>query len=72
MPHDTAFSTFDTTNIVCEGVSRWGELQTTSSGHSEKDQAGRDVTGIISITSRPEVTCSLTSREHSSVNNLIL
>eukprot|EP00957_Ditylum_brightwellii_P077909 5921650-Ditylum_brightwellii.AAC.1 len=66
MPRDTAFSTFDTANVVCEGVSRWGELQTSSSGHSEKDPAGCDVTDIISITSWPEVTCSLTSREHSS------
>eukprot|EP00957_Ditylum_brightwellii_P135618 10341409-Ditylum_brightwellii.AAC.1 len=72
MPCDTAFSTFCTANVVCEGVSRRVELQTTSSGHSEKDPAGHDFTEIISATSWPEVTCSLASREHSSINNLIL
>eukprot|EP00957_Ditylum_brightwellii_P141042 10745282-Ditylum_brightwellii.AAC.1 len=72
MLHDTAFSTFDTANIVCEGMSRWVKLQTTSSGHTEKDPAGHDITEVISAMSLPAVTCSLISREHDSVNNPIL
>eukprot|EP00957_Ditylum_brightwellii_P202825 15331955-Ditylum_brightwellii.AAC.1 len=72
MPHDMAFSTFDTANIVCKGVSRWVKLQTTSSGHMEKDPAGGDITEVNSAMSLPAVTCSLISKEHESVNNPIL
>eukprot|EP00957_Ditylum_brightwellii_P075726 5755238-Ditylum_brightwellii.AAC.1 len=54
-----------------EGFSRWVKLQTTSSGHPERDKDDSDITEANSVTSLPSVMSSLTSRDHYSMNNLI-